>query len=263
MKRPVITLLTDFGTSDHYVGAMKGVLLTICPEAVIADITHEVTPYRVAEGAFKLAQSWACFPPGTVHVAVVDPGVGGRRRCIAVEAAGHYFVGPDNGIFSMVLDQTGPARAYALTEAGFFRNPVSRTFHGRDVFAPVAAHLASGVPAAAFGPPVPELVRPSSWAPVRTGPGNWTGMVLAVDRFGNIVTNLDSAEFAWLAGAPFLAEAGALRVTCFADTYEAAPPDRPFLVPGSSGYLEISLRQASAAGLAGCAAGIPLILHAG
>src|SRR5580698_5609718 len=142
MKRPVITLLTDFGSADHYVGAMKGILLSICPDAQLVDISHEITPYAIAEAAFTLAQAWTCFPEGTVHLIVVDPGVGSARRPILAEAGGHYFVAPDNGVLTMLFASTAKHNAREITTARYFRKPVSQTFHGRDIFAPVAARLA-------------------------------------------------------------------------------------------------------------------------
>ena len=148
MKPTVITLLTDFGSADHYAGAMKGVLLGICPDAQLVDISHEITPYAIAEAAFSLAQAWTCFPEGTVHLIVVDPGVGSSRRPILAEAAGHCFVAPDNGVLTMLYDAAPAHAVREITASRYFRQPVSRTFHGRDIFAPVAAPLANGLAAA-------------------------------------------------------------------------------------------------------------------
>src|SRR3569623_993574 len=145
MKRPIITLLTDFGTSDHYVAAMKGVILGICPQAELIDITHDITPYAIAEGAYTLAQAWRCFPRGTTHLAVVDPGVGTERRAILAEEDGHRFVAPDNGLLSFILAAHPAATVRENSESRFFRDSVSSTFHGRDIFAPVSAHLARGI----------------------------------------------------------------------------------------------------------------------
>src|SRR5450432_870609 len=141
---PIITLLTDFGLVDHFVGVVKGVILGICPEARMVDITHAVTPFEIAEAGFLLAQSWRYFPKGTIHMAVVDPGVGSSRRAILAEAGGHFFVAPDNGLLSLVFAEE-EHRVREITARRYFREPVSQTFHGRDVFAPVAAHLAAGV----------------------------------------------------------------------------------------------------------------------
>ena len=158
MAEPILTLTTDFGLVDHYVGVMKGVILEICPHARIVDISHQVTPFAIAEGAYLIAQSYPWFPKKTVHVAVIDPGVGSERRAILVEAAGQYFVGPDNGLFSMVMARE-KHKARVITNDRYFRWPVSRTFQGRDVFAPVGAHLAAGVPAARMG----KIFRPPCW----------------------------------------------------------------------------------------------------
>src|SRR5436305_5707584 len=151
MNRPILTLTTDFGLSDHYVGTMKGVILGICPQAQIVDVSHEVTPFEAAEGAFIVAQAYRYFPSRTIHVVVVDPGVGSARRPILVEAGGHYFIAPDNGVLTMVLDSHPGYSARHLTAREYFRGMVSQTFHGRDIFAPVAGHLALGVPPANFG----------------------------------------------------------------------------------------------------------------
>src|SRR5580698_10812564 len=138
MKRPLITLLSDFGVADHYVASMKGVILSICPNANLIDITHEVTPFAIPEAAYTLAQAWQCFPKGTIHLAVVDPGVGSTRRPIVAEVAGHRFVAPDNGLLSMVLLARPRPRVREITAARYFRQPISNTFHGRDIFAPAA-----------------------------------------------------------------------------------------------------------------------------
>ena len=192
--RPIITLTTDFGLTDHYTGVMKGVILGICPAARIVDITHECRAYEIGEAAFTVAQVYRYFPPKTVHVVVVDPGVGTARRPILVEASGQFFVGPDNGVFAFVLsDEKHKVRA--VTNAKYFLQPVSQTFHGRDVFAPVAAHLAKGVTAARMGKPIDNYLRPHSIKPERTARRGWTGSILKVDRFGNLITNFLASEF--------------------------------------------------------------------
>ncbi len=173
---------------------MKGVILGICPRAQIVDITHECRVYDVSEAAFTVSQACRYFPPKTVHVVVVDPGVGTLRRPILVEAAGQCFVGPDNGVFAFILsEQKHKVRAIANTK--YFLQPVSQTFHGRDVFAPVAAHLAKGVPPARFGKLVADYLLPRSLKPERTARRGWTGCVLKVDRFGNLITNYLAADF--------------------------------------------------------------------
>jgi S-adenosyl-L-methionine hydrolase (adenosine-forming) len=194
MRRPILTLTTDFGASDHYVGAMKGVILSICPQAQIVDICHDVTPFQIAEGAYVIAQAYDCFPKKTVHVVVVDPGVGTERRPILVEAAGQYFVGPDNGVLSMVYSR-GKHKVRLIANDRYFRHPVSATFHGRDIFAPVAAHVAAGIQPSRIGKPIEDYLRPEFAQPRRSGERTWIGAILKIDRFGNVVTNFHVRDF--------------------------------------------------------------------
>ena len=258
--QPVITLLTDFGTSDHYVAAMKGVLLSICPEVRIVDITHEISPYGILEEAYKLSQCWLCFPAGTIHVVVVDPGVGGSRLPILVEAGGHFFVGPDNGVFSMVLAAVGGFAAREITSAEYFRHPVSRTFHGRDIFAPVAAYLGQGIAPERLGDELSDPVRLPGAVPVEVEPAIWVGSVLAVDRFGNIVTSFRLAEFGWMGRQDFELSVGSGLVARYCETYAGAPVVEPFVIGGSGGYMEVSIREASASSRLGASAGAQLHL---
>lgn len=255
----IITLLTDFGLKDHFVGVVKGVILGICPDATIVDITHEVTPFEIAEGGFLLAQAWRYFPQGTVHVAVVDPGVGGSRRAIIVEAAGHFFVAPDNGLLSMVFAEEEGCRVWEIAEPEYMRAPVSRTFHGRDVFAPAAAHLARGVGVEKFGHRVEDATRFPFAGPVQTARRNWTGAIVQIDRFGNLVTNFRVAEFG--GRLPFELMAGLVTVNRVEETFEAAGPGEPFVIAGSSGYYEIAVGQGSAARVLGCGVGAPVELR--
>ncbi|HTQ54496.1 MAG TPA: SAM-dependent chlorinase/fluorinase [Bryobacteraceae bacterium] len=259
MPVPLITLTTDFGLSDHYVGTMKGVILSICPRARIVDISHGIGAYEIAEGAFTLAQAYRYFPRRTVHVVVVDPGVGTARRPILVEAAKQYFVAPDNGVLSMICARE-KHKARAITNERYFLKPVSQTFHGRDIFAPVGAHLAAGVAPARFGKLIADHLRQDFDKPVRTGRRAWTGAVLKVDRFGNMVTNFSAAEFPDLDLRAFEMAAGPRRISATARHYAAYGPGEPFLIVGSAGYYEISVSQGSAAKLLGCAAGAPLEL---
>ena len=189
MSRPLIALLSDFGTADHYVGTMKGVMLGICPEAALVDITHDVPPHDVRTGARQLAASYRYFPAGTVFLAVVDPGVGSSRRGIAVETADHRFVAPDNGLLSAVLDEAPARRVVELTERKFARATISRTFEGRDRFAPAAAWLAKGAAITTLGRSVAAPVR-LEWPAVVERADGLEGAVEIVDRFGNLVTNL-------------------------------------------------------------------------
>lgn len=187
---PIVTLTTDFGLRDSYVGAMKGVILSRCPGAQIVDLTHEVPPQQIRIGALRLASAAAYFPPGTVHLAVVDPGVGSQRRAIAIEADGHRFVGPDNGVLTLAAPPARAGwRAAEITNRAYMLPVVSQTFHGRDVFAPAAAHLASGGALEDLGPPLLDPVELHLPAPVRRG-RRLRGVILDVDRFGNLVTNI-------------------------------------------------------------------------
>ncbi|HMC65111.1 MAG TPA: SAM-dependent chlorinase/fluorinase [Gemmataceae bacterium] len=256
---PIITLTTDFGLGDHYAGVMKGVILGICPNARIVDITHDCRPYDVSEAAFTIAQAYRYFPPKTVHVVVVDPGVGTERRAILVQVAGQFFVGPDNGVFAFILSES-KLKVREVTNGKYFRQPVSQTFHGRDVFAPVAAHLAKGVSAARMGKPIDNYLRPRSLKPERTARRGWTGLVLKVDRFGNLITNFLADEFPRALQEPFEMAVGLRQVNRLAPNYEQFGPGEVFVIVGSSGYLEVSAGQASAAKILGVAAGAPVEL---
>src|SRR5213596_810645 len=190
MARPVIALLTDFGTRDHYAGTMKGVALGICPDATLVDISHDLPAHDVLAGALELAAAYKYFPAGTIFLVVVDPGVGSTRRGIAAESGDHKFVSPDNGVLTAVFDEHPPKRVVELTERRYARPTVSRTFEGRDRFAPAAAWLAKGIQLAALGRPIGEIQRLEMPAP-ESSPDAVRGVVVRVDRFGNLVTNID------------------------------------------------------------------------
>jgi S-adenosyl-L-methionine hydrolase (adenosine-forming) len=258
--QPLITLTTDFGLADHYVAAMKGAILGIAPGARIVDISHEVEPYGIAEAAYLLAQTYPCFPKRTVHVVVVDPGVGSARRPILAQAAGQWFVAPDNGVLGMVFAREKHAVRHVTAER-YFRRPVSQTFHGRDVFAPVAAHLAKGAAAARFGKTIQDHLRPAFARPEQTGKHFWTGAILKIDRFGNAITNFRIEDFGGLRERPFELQAGPHIVTRLASNYAEGAPGELFAIAGSAGYLEISANQASAARISGCASGAPVELR--
>lgn len=257
----VITLLTDFGLSDHYVGAMKGVALGICPSAELIDISHDIAPYAVSDAAFTLSQAWPFFPSGTVHLIVVDPGVGSTRRPIVVEAAGHRFVAPDNGVLTMLYDAVPAHEVREITAARFFRQPVSRTFHGRDIFSPAAAHLAGGLAPAELGSLITDYVRLGFAKPAQTSEKIWSGTILKVDRFGNLITNLSSEDWQRLAGQPFEIRIGWHVIARIASNYAEMRPGDLFVIPGSSGLLEISVNQASAKQLVDARPGDPLELR--
>jgi len=259
MPAPLITLTTDFGLSDHYVGVMKGVIVSICPRARIVDISHGVGAFEIAEAAFTITQAYRHFPRGTVHVVVVDPGVGTSRRPILAQAAGQSFIAPDNGVLSMIYERE-KHNVRAISNARYFLPAVSQTFHGRDIFAPAAAHLAGGTAPARFGKPIADYLRLNFDKPARTGRRIWTGAVLKVDRFGNLVTNFALEDFPDLDKREFEMAAGPQRIGVLARHYAERGPGEAFLIVGSAGYYEISVGQASAAKLLGCAAGAPLEL---
>jgi hypothetical protein len=261
MKRPIITLLTDFGTSDHYVAAMKGVILGICPEAELIDITHDIAPYAIAEGAYTLAQAWRCFPRGTTHLAVVDPGVGTERRAILAEADGHRFVAPDNGLLSFILNAVPGARVRELSRARFFRDSVSSTFHGRDLFAPVSAHVARGIDPKRFGSVIKDTEVKTFIGVLQKGSGSYLGSVLSIDRFGNVITNLEANKFCGIAVEPFKIRVGSKTVSTFHPTFGEAGPGEIFALFGSSGFIELSINQSDAAKRLGVKAGSPITLR--
>lgn len=256
----MITLLTDFGLRDPFVGVMKGVILSIAPQAVIVDVAHELESFQLSAARFALAQSWPHFPKKTIHVVVVDPGVGSARRPILVEAAGHVFVGPDNGLFSALLRMEG-RRARWIRNEKLFRHPVSRTFHGRDIFAPVAAHLAKGLRPAQVGPLIQDALIDGSDAPIRTGKRTWSGQVLAVDRFGNCATSFRPEDLPQLRERPFILRIGLRELVNTVPSYAAIPAGEAAVIEASHGHLEVAANQQSAAKLLGIACGSPVELE--
>lgn len=247
-----IALLTDFGTRDYYVGAMKGVILSINPNASIVDITHEIEPQNITSAAFVLSACYRDLPNGTIFVCVVDPGVGSDRLAIAAASNGRIFVGPDNGIFGLVLEND--SKIVSITNEKFFRKPVSSTFHGRDIFAPVGAHLSAGSALEDMGPPIDDPVKlPEIWSR-KTDDGVIVGHVIHIDRFGNIVTNITVDE----AGPGFKLEIAGNSITEFRQFYAGAEPDRPFAIAGSAGFIEISINGGSAARKLGVPIGTPV-----
>lgn len=250
----LITLTTDFGTSDHFLGTMKGVILGIAPRARIVDITHEIAPYGLMEAAFTIAQAWRYFPKGSIHVIVVDPGVGSARRPILAEAGGQFFIAPDNGVLSMIYDAV-KTKVRVISNPKVMLKEVSRTFHGRDVFAPAAAHLARGVPAARFGKLIHDALRIGGWKPSKVSLNCWSGVVLKVDHFGNLMTNFHIDEFPEVRTRPFEVRIGTERIRRLALTFSEAGDEGLFAMVGSSGYFEVAANQASAAKMLGCGAG--------
>jgi S-adenosylmethionine hydrolase len=256
----VITLTTDFGTADHFVGTMKGVILGIAPKAQIVDITHEIPPFELNEAAFVIAQAWRFFPKRTIHVVVIDPGVGSARRPIIVEAGGHYFIGPDNGVFSMIYE-SARIKVREISNPKYVRKEVSRTFHGRDVFAPAAAHLSLRVPLTKFGKPVTDYIRSPVAKFTQFAKNQWRGTILKVDRFGNLITNFHITDFPDVQTHPIDLRIGLERVCRLALTYAEAEVGEVFAIVGSSGYIEVAANQASAAKTLGCGAGAPVELE--
>ncbi len=259
MPRPIITLTTDFGLSDHFAGTMKGVILSICPTAELIDITHQVSPFEITEAAFVISQAYRYFPRRTVHLIVIDPGVGTARRPILAEAAGQFFVAPDNGVLSMIYARE-KHKVRAITSDKHFLKPVSRTFHGRDIFAPTAAHLAKGARPAAFGRLIEDYCRLRFGEPLRTGKRIWQGTILKTDHFGNLITNLHISEFPDLDSRPFHLLCGQVTIDHLNATFAEGAPGEPLAVVGSSGYLEIVANRDSAAKILGLVTGSPIQL---
>jgi hypothetical protein len=260
MSNRLITLTTDFGISDHFVGTMKGVIAGIAPAAHVVDITHEITPYNTLEGAFVIAQAAPYFPKGTIHVVVVDPGVGSDRRAILVEFGGQIFLAPDNGVLSMIFTR-GQHKVRLLSNPKLALKNVSRTFHGRDIFAPAAAHLARGVMPVKFGKLVHDYARMDGTDPREIAPNLWRGVILKADRFGNLITNLHIDELFAVKTNPFVLKIGDTRIHRLALTFADTGRGELAVVVGSSGYLEIVANQSSAAQELGCGAGAPVELR--
>ncbi len=242
MAGKLIVLLTDFGLKDHYVGVMKGVISGVCPEARLVDLTHEIPPQDVRAGAFVLGVAYRYFPEGTIFLGVVDPGVGTSRKGLLIEAGGYYFVGPDNGLFTWVVKKEGLSLAVELSNKSYFRPEISRTFHGRDIFAPVAAHLARGVPLLDFGPELKEIVM-LPWPEPKEEGLFLRGAVIYVDRFGNLITNISEEKLR----CPPKKVLYQGREIPFFETYGLAPYGEPLALIGSEGFLEIAVSGGSAA----------------
>jgi S-adenosylmethionine hydrolase len=234
----IITLTTDFGLSDPFVGIMKGVILGIAPNAQLVDITHDIRSYDILEAAFLIDSTYRYFPEETVHVVVVDPGVGSARRPMAARAKGHFFVAPDNGVLSLILE----SEAYRIMNDSLFLNSVSQTFHGRDIFAPVAAHLSRGTPIESVGPRIIDFIKRPLPRPRPQG-DKLLGIVLRIDKFGNIITNLRRHDL----GRDFTIRVAGLAITRLCTSFSEADPGEFFAVEGSTGFIELALNQGSAA----------------
>ncbi len=252
----IITLTTDFGSGDSYVAQMKGVILGINPQVQIVDVTHAVPPQNVARGAAVLLEISRAFPAGTIHVAVVDPGVGSSRALLAADAAGQRFLAPDNGLLWPVLRSSRTDRVRRIESDRFWRNPVSATFHGRDILAPVAAHWSRGIDIAEFGPPfdVTKLVELPANEPRRVGQA-LVGQVESVDAFGNLITNIRETDLPTVDRRAFSITVGEARIIGISRSYSDQPAGSLLALIGSSGRLEISVNQGSAAAKLGLGSG--------
>lgn len=259
MTRPLITLLTDFGSEDYYVGAVKGVILSIHPEAELVDACHHIARHDVRAAAFSLFGYYSTYPRKTIHLAVVDPGVGSARHAIIAETANYFFVGPDNGLFSYIYAFDQVVGVNAIENPRYLREPVSHTFHGRDIFAPAAAWLSRGVHREGFGPAIEQPVRFPITGASRVGPHHWKGEVIQVDRFGNCVLSLQSSEAGELREG-FELRLGNFMITAHHLSYAAASPGQAFVYAGSAGFLEVALPNQSAAHELGIRPGCPFEL---
>lgn len=257
-RKPIITLTTDFGLNDHFVGTTKGVILGIEPEAEIVDICHSVQAFDVLDGALTISQAYSYFPSGTVHMVIVDPGVGTTRRPLLVTSERYHFVAPDNGVLSLIYEREQRLSARHVTAEHYFLQPVSNTFHARDVFSPVAAYLAKGVDPAKFGEEVSDFVRFSAPKPKPVNENTLRGLVLKVDRFGNLITNItpQDAPMLFAQEAPaFKIVVGKREIAEIKDAYARGAPGEVFGILGSMGYLEIAANRGAAAQILGVGKG--------
>lgn len=250
----IVTLLTDFGLTDPFVGIVKGVILGINPEVRLVDLTHDIPPQDILAGSLGLEAAAPFFPPGTIHLAVVDPGVGGERRPLAVEAGGHAFVGPDNGLFTFLWDRPA-VRAVACSNPAYHLPSVSPTFHARDLFAPVAARLSLGLPLSRLGPPVEDPVK-LPWPRPRQHGDAESGEILYVDRFGNLMTNLVLSESR--EGTEIVIEVAGVKIPRLSPYYGATRPGEVGAIVGSTGRIEIFLNGGSARERLGVGRGAPV-----
>jgi S-adenosylmethionine hydrolase len=246
MKNSVITLLTDFGTKDHYVASMKGAILTINPRCTLIDITHHVSRHDIKEGAFLLANAYSPFPKGTIHLSVVDPGVGGPRKPILIVTKNYFFVGPDNGLFTLVLKKEKVRKVVALINPKFSLSQISPTFHGRDLFAPAAAYLSLGVKPEAFGPKLDSWVELDFGKPRISG-GKLLGEILHIDDFGNLINNINEEQlFHFVKDRFFVIRIGKRNIKGLKKGYWEGKRNEPMALIGSGGLLEISVKDGNA-----------------
>jgi S-adenosylmethionine hydrolase len=254
----IISFLSDFGTSDYYVGAVKGGILAISPDAMIIDISHEIEPQNIRAAAYVLGTCYSDFPSGTIHLAVVDPGVGSERRGLVVETSRFVFVAPDNGVLSLVLDKEEVIRAVSIQQEEYFRHPISNTFHGRDIFGPVSAWISKGVDCAKIGPSVGDLINLDLSRLDELEDDSIQGIVLHIDRFGNIVTSFDrvKVKLSGEIGQSGYFEINGFKISRRVSYYSEASEKGLVALVGSGGYYEISARNQSAAKIVGAEPGM-------
>lgn len=255
MARPVVAFLSDFGTRDHYAGTMKGVVLGVCPDATLVDIGHDIPAHDVLAGALELAACYRFFPAGTIFLVVVDPGVGSSRRGIAADCGDYRFVAPDNGVLSAVFRETPPRKVVELTERKYARATISRTFEGRDRFAPAAGWLAKGIALVSLGKGVSDYQVIEVPAAV-AAPGEISGEIVRVDRFGNLISNIDHRSFAHLADSGSVeVTVGGRHIPRLVATYAEAPAGELCALFGSTDHLEVAVNAGDAAGMLGLGRG--------
>ena len=261
MTNPIITLTTDYGTNDHLVGVLKGVILKISPEATIIDITHSVTPFDLLDGALAIASAYSYFPPRTIHVVIIDPGVGTERRPILVSGQTQYFIAPDNGVLSAVYEREQNFLVRHLTSEHYFLQPVSKTFHGRDIFAPAAGWLSKHWQPASMGEEIKDFKRFGMPKP-KEADGLLKGVVLKVDGFGNLMTNFRTEDLPpeSLEKGALQLQAGSHPVTRMVPTFAAGNAGEPVAFVGSSGYVEIAVNKGNASKTLGIGRGTPVLL---
>jgi len=261
VARPIITLTTDYGTNDHLVGTLKGVILKICPDVTIVDISHDVTPYDLLDGALTIGSSYSYFPARTIHVVVVDPGVGTERRPLLVTGENQYFIAPDNGVLSLVYEKEENVLVRHANVEHYYLEPVSKTFHGRDVFAPVAAWLAKGAQASAMGEEITEYKKFAMPKP-KAGEGSTKGVVLRVDGFGNLITNFRAEDLpaAAIENGTVQFTIGTHSVAKLVDTFAKGAPGEAFAYIGSNGFVEIGINRGNAAKSMGISRGMHVTL---
>ena len=246
MKHPIITLLTDFGTKDHYVASMKGTILNVNPQCILVDITHHVSPHDITEGAFILSNAYSSFPKGTIHLSVIDPGVGSSRAPILLVTTHYFFIGPDNGLFTLALKKERVRKAVVLSNPKYFLSRMSTTFHGRDLFAPAAAHLSMGVKPEAFGPILDSWIKIDFEDP-RTRGRLLMGKIIYIDAFGNLISNIDDQKlFNHVRKGSFVVRVGKRNIQGLKKAYSEGKKNELMALIGSGGFLEISVREGNA-----------------